>query len=348
MIVAGLYYLTALLTLAGSFGIMLFLLSIPFIIFSIISLFGKRQKDGAARSSLIALVIAIAAFVAGIALTPGSDGQNLQSERQSNPSASAGDNNNGTNISPAPTSAASSTSTQASSQTTAPDAAPGTSSDPGTAAGQRQKAKVARVVDGDTFEIEGGRKVRLIGVDTPESVHPDPARNTEFGKTASAFTRNRLEGKDVYLEKDVSETDKYGRLLRYAYLADGTFFNELLVSEGMANPATFPPDVKYADVFVKAQQYARDNNKGLWAFDDQPAKATPTPVPKTDSGTGGQSGGKRYVDANGNGLIKGNINSKKEKIYHLPGGQFYDRTIAEEWFKTEEEAKAAGYRRSLR
>ena len=204
----------------------------------------------------------------------------------------------------------------------------------------RQETKVIRVIDGDTIVIANGMHLRLIGIDTPESVHPDKSRNTEAGKTASAFTKAKIEGKTVYLEKDVSETDKYGRLLRYVYLKDGTFFNEFLVKEGMATPATFPPDVKYADIFIKAQQYAIANKKGLWVLG---VFSTTKPVPMTNTMN---KGSKQYMDSKGRGLIKGNINSKGDKIYHLPGGENYDNTIAEEFFKTEEEAAAAGYRRS--
>lgn len=126
---------------------------------------------------------------------------------------------------------------------------------------------VERVVDGDTFVLETGEKVRMILINTPESVHPDKERNTEFGKLASEYAKNLLEGKNVYLEKDVSETDRYGRLLRYVYLEDGTFVNELIVKEGYAQIATYPPDVKYKDIILAAETYARENEKGLWAAD---------------------------------------------------------------------------------
>lgn len=125
-------------------------------------------------------------------------------------------------------------------------------------------AIVERVVDGDTIVLDSGDKVRFILVNTPESVHPDTSKNTAFGKIASDFTKEHLESQVVYLEKDVSDTDRYGRLLRYVYLDDGTFFNELLVREGYAQVATFPPDVKYLDLLLEAEQYARENELGLW------------------------------------------------------------------------------------
>lgn len=123
--------------------------------------------------------------------------------------------------------------------------------------------KVTRVIDGDTIEIESGQKVRLIGVNAPESV--DPKRKDQcFGKESSDFTKSLLLEKSVKLEKDVSETDKYGRLLRYVWL-DSQMVNVTLVKEGFAQVSTFPPDVKYKDKFLVAQNYAKENNLGLWS-----------------------------------------------------------------------------------
>jgi micrococcal nuclease len=134
-------------------------------------------------------------------------------------------------------------------------------------------ATVARVVDGDTFELSDGRKVRLIGVNTPEST----TRHEEYGKEASNYTKSKLEGKQIWLQKDVSETDRYGRLLRIVWLQIPTddmneseirtkMFNADLVLNGYAEPSTYPPDVKYSDYFVKFAREAREKNKGLWAF----------------------------------------------------------------------------------
>ncbi len=139
------------------------------------------------------------------------------------------------------------------------------------AAEEQSQVKVLRVVDGDTIEVEysgQARRLRYIGVNTPETV--DPRRPVQcFGKEASNENKRLLEGKPVFLEKDVSETDKFGRLLRYVFLKldDGTtlFVNDYLVREGFAQVDTFPPDVKYRERFVAAQKEARENNKGLWA-----------------------------------------------------------------------------------
>lgn len=128
--------------------------------------------------------------------------------------------------------------------------------------------EVERVVDGDTLviNIDGvSEKVRLIGVDTPESVHPDSSKNVEYGKVASEYTKNTLENKSVTLELDVQERDKYGRLLAYIY-SDGEMFNLKLIREGHAKVATFPPNVKYTEDFTAAQEEARKEGIGLWSY----------------------------------------------------------------------------------
>lgn len=130
-----------------------------------------------------------------------------------------------------------------------------------------EKVLVTRVVDGDTIVVEGNRKVRYIGVDTPETV--DPRRPVGcFGKEASAENKKLVEGKTVILTKDVSETDQFGRLLRLVYLPleDGNllFVNDYLVREGFAKASTYPPDVKFVEQFRQAEEEARVNNRGLW------------------------------------------------------------------------------------
>jgi len=121
---------------------------------------------------------------------------------------------------------------------------------------------VTKVIDGDTIEVEDEKKVRLIGVDTPETVDPKRPDGC-FGKQASDFTKSALTGKMVRLEKDVSETDKYGRLLRYVWI-DGVMFNETLLRNGMAQVSTYPPDVKYQKHFSDIQADARKEKRGLW------------------------------------------------------------------------------------
>ena len=118
-----------------------------------------------------------------------------------------------------------------------------------------------RVVDGDTIVVlmDGKKeKVRMIGIDTPESVHPDKSRNTPMGKIASKYTKDNLEGKYVTLETDVQERDKYGRVLAYVYL-DDKMFNKTLLGEGLAELMTIPPNVKYVDDFKKIEAERQNN-----------------------------------------------------------------------------------------
>ena len=128
---------------------------------------------------------------------------------------------------------------------------------------------VKRVIDGDTVELENGGKVRYIGIDTPETL--DPRKPVQcFGKNASAKNKELVEGKPVWLVKDVTDKDKYGRLLRYVYLGDpaqesSMFVNLELVKQGFAHSYTYPPDIKYQDLFISAQTEARENQRGLWA-----------------------------------------------------------------------------------
>lgn len=119
-----------------------------------------------------------------------------------------------------------------------------------------------RVVDGDTIVVilDGKKeKVRMIGIDTPESVHPDKSRNTPMGKIASKYTKDNLEGKYVALETDAQERDKYGRILAYVYL-DDKMFNKTLLEEGLAKLMTIPPNVKYADDFKKIEAERESKN----------------------------------------------------------------------------------------
>jgi micrococcal nuclease len=128
-------------------------------------------------------------------------------------------------------------------------------------------ARVERVVDGDTFvaELAGRReRIRVIGVDTPETVDPNRPVQT-YGKEASSFAKRMLSGRTVRLAGDVEPRDKYGRLLAYVWLPDGTFWNALLAAEGYAQLITIPPDVTYASLFRRLVDEARSAHRGLWA-----------------------------------------------------------------------------------
>lgn len=134
---------------------------------------------------------------------------------------------------------------------------------------------VTSVVDGDTIRTGDGMVVRLIGVNTPET----SGEKELYGAEAKAFTKERLEGRKVYLEKDTSETDAYGRLLRYVWLEipervddesiGSHMFNAELISGGYAQPYEFPPDTRYSGIIMKLARLARDGGKGLWSISRQ-------------------------------------------------------------------------------
>lgn len=204
---------------------------------------------------------------------------------------------------------------------------------------------VIEVVDGDTIKVKIDGKdetVRMILVDTPETKHPNKPVQP-FGSEASDFTKQELNGKQVGLEFDAQERDQYGRLLAYVWTGN-QLFNGVLIEKGYARVAVFPPNTKYVDQFRKIQDEARNKKAGIWSienyatdngFNDEAAKPkqeTVAPAPQQNETCN----------------IKGNISSSGEKIYHMPGQAFYDKTDAEETFCTESEAQAAGYRKSKR
>ena len=141
---------------------------------------------------------------------------------------------------------------------------------------------MVRVVDGDTIVVDRGRgeeRVRYIGVDTPETVHPSVPVEW-MGKEASAANRKLVEGREVVLESDVSDTDRYDRLLRYVWVRDGgawTFVNLALLAGGYAQVVTYPPDVRYVDLYLAAQADARNHGAGLWG--EPPPEPEPEPEP---------------------------------------------------------------------
>lgn len=152
------------------------------------------------------------------------------------------------------------------------------------------KAKIERVVDGDTaivsFLFDDGSKylkerVRFLGVDTPETVHPNKPVQY-YGKEASDFTKKSLEGKTVWLQTDVGAKDRYDRMLAYVWLKEPSekdlndeaairkyMFNARLLMDGYAQLMTIQPNSKYANIFVYLQREARQEKKGLWGKDPE-------------------------------------------------------------------------------
>lgn len=243
-----------------------------------------------------------------------------------------------------------------------------------------EEAKVLRVVDGDTIEIDRGKgkeKVRFVLVNTPETVHPKKGAEF-FGKEASNFTKSQLTDKTVYLQKDTSDTDRYGRLLRYIWIErpssdnpsneeiKSKCFNAILLAGGYANVSTFPPDVKYVDLFRKIERQARDGNVGLWSQSFEINNGNKVPF-EIDNGnevsnknsnkvvnkkqnkpvqTSGQTINANLKDKAykyANGMIIANKNSG---IYHVPSGRDYKKVSVKNaiLFNTEQEAQSAGFR----
>lgn len=276
MVVAVLYYLFALLSFAGGFWLGIFFLSCLFFVFSLIDVFRYKKRSASIGRPLIVLFISLALMVTSAAAMPSPEQDSLK--EQSVATQTQDDQTSRSVGQP---------DTDVSSQRIDEKQAFLASSQPQPQAvdnGQEKESpiflvavQVTEVIDGDTFyaRFSDGReeKVRLIGVDTPEStIQHEPY----YGKEASNFTRSRLQGRTVYLEKDVSERDKYGRLLRYVWLEKpksvteseirSKMFNAILIINGYAQVATYPPDVKYVDYFTKFQREARQANVGLWGI----------------------------------------------------------------------------------
>lgn len=213
-------------------------------------------------------------------------------------------------------------------------------------------ALVVRVVDGDTIDVKlddgDVKRLRYIGVDSPE-------RNQSecYYRVSSDYNSKLVLNRQVWLERDVSEFDRYGRLLRYVYLPDGRMVNEEMVKAGYAQVTTYPPDVRYKDRFLLAQQEARAKSLGLWGVCTLPAMPTAQPAAPKRSATV-QVGCPAGCSIPPVGCeVKGNISAKGEKIYHVPGQEYYTRTLidpdkGERWFCTEAEAVANGWRKSMR
>jgi micrococcal nuclease len=199
---------------------------------------------------------------------------------------------------------------------------------------------VTRVIDGDTIEVMYHgvpTRVRYIGVDTPETVHPSKPVEC-FGVEASAKNKALVLGQEIRLERDISDTDRYGRLLRYVYV-DDVFVNHVLVAEGYAHARSYPPDVAFSDIFRQAEREAREAGRGLWGTDCEAEKSMAAPATNASAETRTCS-------------IKGNISASGEKIYHVLGCGSYEKTridesAGEQWFCTEKEALDAGWRKAL-
>jgi len=134
-----------------------------------------------------------------------------------------------------------------------------------------QNSRIIQVIDGDTFIINNKARdrVRLIGIDTPESKRSMYKGIEPFGKEAAFYTKKRLRrGKKVILRYDKLRRDKYGRILAYVYLNNGEFFNATLLKKGYAFTMRYPPNVKFAELFKKLERKAKRRRRGIWRIYD--------------------------------------------------------------------------------
>lgn len=224
------------------------------------------------------------------------------------------------------------------------------------------QVNVVRVVDGDTITVNYNgvnTSVRLIGVDTPETV--DPRKPVQcYGVEASNYTKSQLNKQTVYLEFDASQgvTDRYDRLLAFVRRADGSLFNYDLIANGFAFEYTYQGNpYRYQSEFLAAARDARENGRGLWAAST--CNGITGSVTTSTAGTTGGQGQSVTIATAAPALtaadeaapcqvnqIKGNRNSM---IYHVPGGASYAKTKANvECFDSEAAAEAANYRKAKR
>jgi micrococcal nuclease len=201
--------------------------------------------------------------------------------------------------------------------------------------------KIASVVDGDTIKVILNNKtetVRLIGIDTPETV--DPRKPVQcFGKEASNKAKAVLTGKKVTLEADSTQgdRDKYSRLLRYVFLEDGTNFNKYMIAEGYAHEYTYSLPYKYQTEFKAAEKQAREQNKGLWSPDTCNGDTTKsaTVIPPVDNSTPPDNSGDN----------KPQVKKSSSGICHEKGiSQYYDRTTNYTPYNSIAECLASGGR----
>ncbi len=122
---------------------------------------------------------------------------------------------------------------------------------------EKDEFLVTYVVDGDTLEIETGERVRFVCIDTPE-------RGESGYSEAKEYLKGLVLNKEIKLVKDISETGKYGRLVRYVYLTDGTFVNELIVKNGYGKAYWYEPDTTLCPQIQEAEDYAKENELGIW------------------------------------------------------------------------------------
>lgn len=210
--------------------------------------------------------------------------------------------------------------------------------------GEIQIGTVTKIIDGDTIQVEIDGQIyplRYIGIDTLEANDPNP-----LAAAATEKNGELVMGKSVILVKDVSNVDRFDRLLRYV-VVDDIFVNYELVKSGLAIAKAYAPDTACHNTFVAAQDQAKASMLGIWVPTPTipPAQIQPTQAP------GGCPNG--CTSSSPGCAIKGNISSSGEKIFHVPGQRDYEKTVispgqGERWFCTEAEAIANGWRKAKR
>lgn len=261
IVIATIYYLFSFAMLTEGFSFFLFYLTLPFFIFYLVTFIKDKKNKSLTKKHVISTTLAFSLILGSFisveiqesnnndlknntAVNGASDKKASKSEKVTPTSKKSKDNKNTNKTS---------------------------------IADSFVKATVIKHTDGDTVtvKLENGEehKLRFIGVDTPETVHPK--KPVEFyGKEASEYTKSNLLNKTIYLEKDVSDTDRYGRMLRYIWLEKPTeinkeqikskMFNAMLVANGYAKISTYPPDVKYESYFLELERESREKSLGLW------------------------------------------------------------------------------------
>lgn len=357
MAVAVIYYLMAFSMIKEGIGHFLGILSLPFITFYLIDLLKYKTKGIPLFRALASFVVAFIVFSFAVAMTPSpSEKQELKQELAVNGStliAGKQSTDNKTEDSAVLSNSAQKTvnglnnklgkAETLNKEINNTEKLVDNQKDSGVKSTVKlDKVEVIKHVDGDTIGIRflDGReeKVRFIGVNCPEStIRLDP-----YGKEASAYTKSKLLGKTVYVEKDVSERDKYGRLLRYVWLdipndineneIRQKMFNAVLLTNGYAQAATYPPDVKYVDYFKKFERGSREADKGLWGIDLSKTSVNAETNYKTDNKVV-QKKEAQYVG------------SAKSDKYHSLSCKWAKKISQsnEVYFKTREEAKSRGY-----
>lgn len=231
----------------------------------------------------------------------------------------------------------------------------------------RVPVELVKSIDGDTISVmfEGKKEnVRMLLIDTPETSHPKLGVQP-FGPEAKSYTKELVEqAKKLELEFDIGPNrDKYSRLLAYVY-ADGKMVQESLLEQGLARVAyIYPPNTRYVDKFDDLQRISRNKAIGIWSVENYAqedgfhpeehegatasnsnSNSNSTSTSTTASKVPAEKPQKQKQGCN----IKGNINSKGEKIYHTPDSPYYERTKQEQWFCSEKEAVQAGFRAPLK